>query len=137
METIHDRIKKVRLSEKLDQEQFSISLNLKRNSISLIENKKRNPSDRTIADLCREFNINEDWLRTGNGGDENMYFHLTSSEKAYNKFGYIMENSAPSKKAALSILLELLYEFPDEKWDLIVNEYMEQAKGCEDKKRED
>jgi len=25
------------------------------------------PSDRTIADICREFNINEAWLRTGEG----------------------------------------------------------------------
>ena len=25
------------------------------------------PSDRTITDICREYNVNEDWLRTGNG----------------------------------------------------------------------
>ena len=27
----------------------------------------RTPSDRTIADICREFNVSEHWLRTGEG----------------------------------------------------------------------
>ena len=33
----------------------------------MLEKGERVPSDRTISDICREFNVNEDWLRTGNG----------------------------------------------------------------------
>ena len=36
-----------------------------------------------------------------------------------------MENSSPSKKAALSVLLELLYNVPDEQWDMIMKQYDE------------
>lgn len=52
---------------KISQADFAEMLNLKRNSISLIEVGKRNPSDRTISDICEKFNVSENWLRTGTG----------------------------------------------------------------------
>ena len=61
------RIKEIRETLKLSQSGFANMLNLKRNSISLIEVGKRNPSDRTILDICQKFNVSEDWLRTGAG----------------------------------------------------------------------
>lgn len=57
----------VRKQNKLNQEEFAERLNLSRNFINQVENGKRNLSDRTILDICREFNINEEWLRTGEG----------------------------------------------------------------------
>ena len=38
-----------------------------------------------------------------------MFVKSTPYEQAYNRFGYIMENSTPAKKAALSMLLEMVY----------------------------
>ena len=61
------RIKELRHALKLSQSEFAEALNLKRNSITLIETGKRSPSDRTIADICREFKVNEEWLRNGTG----------------------------------------------------------------------
>ncbi len=61
------RIKELRETLKLSQSGFANMLNLKRNSISLIEVGKRNPSDRTILDICQKFNVSENWLRTGTG----------------------------------------------------------------------
>ena len=52
-----------------------------------------------------------------------MFEPVSAYEKAYNRFGYIMENSSPTKKAALSVLLELLYSVPDEQWDLLIEEF--------------
>lgn len=72
--------------------------------------------------ICKEFNVNEEWLRTGKG---EMFVQVTPYEKAYNRFGYIMENSSPSKKAALSVLLELLYSVPDEQWNLLMQQFEE------------
>ena len=57
-----------------------------------------------------------------------MYIDVSPYENAYNRFGYIMENSSPSKKAALTMLLELLYEVPDDKWELIMRQF-EEIKG--------
>ena len=61
---MNTRIKEVK---GLSQADFAEMLNLKRNSISLIEVGKRNPSDRTIVDICNTFNVSEEWLRTGEG----------------------------------------------------------------------
>ncbi len=64
---INERLKKIRETLKLNQNDFASKLNLQRNSISLIENGKRNLSDRTIKDICTKFNVNEEWLLYGTG----------------------------------------------------------------------
>ncbi len=61
------RIIKIRNDFKLNQANFASKINLSRNAITFIETGRRNPSDRTISDICREFNVNEHWLRTGEG----------------------------------------------------------------------
>ena len=60
-----NRIIYLREQEGLSQEKFAQRLGLSRNFINQAENGKKNFSDRTIKDICREFNINEDWLRYG------------------------------------------------------------------------
>lgn len=67
MIVINKRLKQVRQSYGLTQQQFAESINVSRNYIGLIEIGQREPSDRTISDICREFNVNEKWLRTGEG----------------------------------------------------------------------
>lgn len=66
---IHERIKYLR--EKvlnLKQSEMSLMLGLKQGSLSDIERKKtKTVTDRIIKDISREFNINENWLRTGEG----------------------------------------------------------------------
>ena len=63
---MNERIKKVRKSLELTQQEFAERIGMKRNSIALIENG-RNTSDQTVFAICREFNVNEEWLRTGAG----------------------------------------------------------------------
>lgn len=64
---MNERIKQIREALGMSQKAFAESINLKRNSLSLIELEKRNPSDRTISDICEKYNVNEEWLRTGVG----------------------------------------------------------------------
>ncbi len=123
--TIEDRILIIREKLELSQEEFGERIGVTKSTISLLERKLRNPSERVIRDICREFNINEEWLRNGVGGEDNMFINVTPQEKAYNRFGYIMENATPSKKAALSVLLEMLYSIPDEQWDLMMKQFEE------------
>ncbi len=63
---MNERIKKVRKALDLTQQEFGERIGMKRNSIALIENG-RNTSDQTVFAICREFNVNEEWLRTGVG----------------------------------------------------------------------
>ena len=64
---MHKRIALVRKKKQYTQDNFADRLNLTKNFISLIETGKRDPSDRTINDICEKFDVNESWLRTGKG----------------------------------------------------------------------
>ena len=63
-----DRLKYIRKYFMLSQEEFGKKINIKsRSHISSLEKGTKNITDRIISDVCREFNINENWLRTGKG----------------------------------------------------------------------
>ena len=48
-------------------EKFAAGVGLSLTAISLLESGTNNPSNQTILSICREFGINEEWLRTGEG----------------------------------------------------------------------
>ena len=62
-----NRIKSVRASRGLTQEQFAERVGVSRNYVARIEIGERTPSDLAIRAICREFGVNETWLRTGVG----------------------------------------------------------------------
>lgn len=64
---MNERIKELRKQLGLTQEEFASRLSLSRNYIAQIEIGTKVPSERTISDICREYNINEEWLRYGTG----------------------------------------------------------------------
>lgn len=61
------RIKEVRLAMNLTMEKFGEKIGMKRNSLSQVENGINSVSNQLRAAVCREFNVNESWLRTGEG----------------------------------------------------------------------
>lgn len=67
METIGQRITKCIKESGLTKTAFAEKLNVSQGFVSNLCLGKKIPSDRTIADICREFNISEHWLRTGEG----------------------------------------------------------------------
>ena len=73
-------IKKVRFAERI---------NIDQSYVTQLTSGKRNPSDRTISDICREFNVREEWLRTGTG---KMFLDFTEDEFA--KAAAVLSNDA-------------------------------------------
>lgn len=67
MQEMKDRIVSIRKESELTQEEFGKELNLSQNYVWMLESGKRAPSARTIIDLCKKFQISEEWLRTGEG----------------------------------------------------------------------
>lgn len=67
MNEINDRISAIVSATGLTKTAFAKQLNVTQQYISNLCLGKKTPSDRTITDICREFNVNEAWLRTGEG----------------------------------------------------------------------
>ena len=75
---MNERIRELREALKKSQDEFAKELELSRNYISLVENGQRNLSSQSIKLLCSIHNVNEEWLRTGNG---EMFIQKTKDEE--------------------------------------------------------
>jgi len=62
-----ERIKEVRKALKLNQTEFGARLGIKQTTVAGYETGAKNPMDSVILSICREYNVNETWLRTGEG----------------------------------------------------------------------
>lgn len=65
--TIGERIRKIRKELDLTQAAFAARIGSVQNSVTGYENGRRNPSQPVISLICSEFNVNEEWLKTGAG----------------------------------------------------------------------
>ena len=102
--TLGERIKKVRKTLDLTQHEFSDRIGMKRNSIAQVE-MGRNTSEQTIISICREFNVNETWLRTGEG---EMFLQLSKDEEIAAYLGQIMSDDEESfRRRMISVLCRL------------------------------
>lgn len=81
MSEINTRIAAVIQASGLTKTAFAERVKVSQQHISRLA-KDGTPSDRTIADICREFNVNEHWLRTGEG----EMFSTLSREEEITKF---------------------------------------------------
>ncbi|MCE4883856.1 helix-turn-helix domain-containing protein [Clostridioides difficile] len=64
---LNKRLKTLRKELGLNQTQMGNKLFLSQDHISSLETGRRDLTDRIINDICKEFNVNENWLRTGEG----------------------------------------------------------------------
>ena len=64
---MNTRIKEIRSDANLSQEEFAKRLNISRGQVACYETGRRGLSNRTILDICDKFDINEEWLRCGEG----------------------------------------------------------------------
>lgn len=115
MEQPNERLKRLRKNElNLSQEAFAKQINLSRSNLGNIETKKINLTDRVIADICRAFHVNREWLEKGTepifvkfppeeGADslddeiEKLYVKLSDKNKQY-LCGYIHRLLEEQKK---------------------------------------
>jgi len=105
------RIKEVRKAAKLTQAAFGDRLGITQNYVALIEGGQREPSDRTLRDICREFNVSETWLRTGAG---EMRAAQTREEELTELVAGLMADRPESfRSALLTVLLRFRPDGPE------------------------
>ncbi len=64
---MNNRIKEIRKSNNLSMEKFGEKIGITKSSVSLLESGKNSPSEQTVKLICREFGVNDEWLRYGTG----------------------------------------------------------------------
>ena len=65
--SIGERLKLIRKESGLNQTEFGARINLSQTTIGLYESDNRVITDRALSQICSTFNINEEWLKTGEG----------------------------------------------------------------------
>lgn len=100
-----DRIKQVRKNSGLTQTAFGEKIGVKGNTVTGWETGIRTPSDAVINSICREFNIDETWLRTGEG---EMFQPVSRDEEIASFMGDIMRGEDPDfRRQLISVLARL------------------------------
>ena len=64
---MNERLKDLRKRLGLTQQEFAERLGIKRNAVTNYEVGRNAPADMVVSLICREFNVSEAWLRTGEG----------------------------------------------------------------------
>ena len=105
MEHLSERIVELIKALGIKKTIFARTLNVSQAFVSQLCSGERVPSDRTIADICREFDVSEEWLRTGTGP---MFVEKTRDEELADFFGHVLARDDFKQRllAALSRLDE-------------------------------
>lgn len=107
---MNNRIKLLRKTLGLTQENFAQKIGITKSSVSLLESGQNKASSQTIYILCKEFNVNEKWLRNGTG----EMFNDEDKELEY----YLGQISADSDEFKRSLIKNICKLSPEE-WETL------------------
>ena len=104
---MNERLKKLRKTLDMTQQEFADKLRVPRNTIGGYEVGKSNPSDAAVNNICNTFNVNEEWLREGKG---EMFIKMTRDEEIATFIGKTLHSEEDSFKKRLISALSALNE---------------------------
>ncbi len=110
--TVNERVKELRKTKKLTTEKFGNSLGVSRAAISNIENGNRSVTDQMFTSICREYNVNPDWLRSGKG----EMFSENEEEYLFRWVGRVLKDKPESFKKRF---LNFLSSLDDNDWEAL------------------
>lgn len=112
---MNTRIRELRKSLKLTQQEFGNKIGLSKASIGNIENGIINLTDRNLSLICSTYNVNENWLRNGEG---EMLNPMSEDEEFAYMIGALMAEDCEYKKKFIKSMLELDDELD---WTIVTN----------------
>lgn len=105
MKEMNERISAIIEASGIKKTVFADRLNVSQAFVSQLCSGVKQPSDRTIADICREFDVNETWLRTGEG---EMFIQRTRNQQITDFLGdLIKEEDGTFKKRLIEAMSKL------------------------------
>ena len=113
---MNERVKELRTVLGLSAEKFGARVGVTRSAISRIENGTVNVTGQMIISICREFNVNEEWLRNGSG---EMFNTLSQDEELAYIVGQALPHADDFVKDTFIALGRLSQEFTADDWQVV------------------
>ena len=113
---MNERVKQLREALGLSQEALGARVGVTRGSISRLESGTNNVTPAMVISLCREFNVNEEWLRNGTG---EMFNSLSQEEELAYIVGQALPQADDYVKDTFIALGRLSHEFTADDWKVV------------------
>lgn len=117
------RVKELRKELDLTLEKFSDPLGVGKTAISNIENGSRNLTDQMIASICREYRVNEEWLRTGEG---EVFVKLSPAEEVASYVSDLLEDDGENPLYGIIIQIMKTYSGLSPKSQEVIRDFARQ-----------
>lgn len=121
------RLKAVRKAIGLTQQEFADRLGIKRGAVANYEIGRNDPIDAVISLICREFGVNETWLRTGEG---EMFAPVDPENQLMEWAGRVLADSSDSFRARF---VRMMMGLTDKEWAVLE----EKARQLLDEEKDD
>lgn len=116
--------------KKYTQQEFADKLDLSQNYIWQIEKGERTPSDRTIADICREFGVNRVWLETGVGDP-------LQPKNRHDELKAVFADVLSGRQSDKNAFIEAIATLPDDVFTVLVRSWISAAEEMKQKLKEE
>lgn len=123
---LRTKLLKERENKKYTQKDFADRLGLSENFVWQLEKGDRIPSDRTVADICREFGVNRVWLETGVG---EPFQPKDKREELKAVFSDVLSGRQCEKNA----FIEAIAQLPDDVFPVLVKSWIAAAEQMKEK----
>ncbi|MBP3319101.1 MAG: helix-turn-helix transcriptional regulator [Ruminiclostridium sp.] len=114
---MNERIKAVRKHYRMNQTEFGVEIGLSQTTVASYENGKRDPLNVSIQAICTRFNVDEHWLRTGEG---EMFKPQTEREEMHMLFAQFMAgDDDPDLQRFKEALFTVLLRTTRDEWRIL------------------
>ena len=113
---IVDRLELVRKEQDLNGSECAKTVNLTGAAYSQVKNKTRPPSRRFILEVCKQFNVSEEWLETGQG---EMYRQKPRTLDRLSEAVLRVVHTENAFSDIIEVILEMYYEMSEEKQKIV------------------
>ena len=124
--TENERVRELRKAKSLTLDEFGEKIGLKKSALSHIENGKVILTDKNRRSICREFNVREEWLRTGDGP---MYIERDGEDELKEMVNNLLSGESAAFKRRLIAVLSSLDE---SQWVFLEQKLMEIVQAKEE-----
>ena len=107
---MNERIKAVRAALGLSQQEFAEKIGIKRGAVANYEVGRNEPIDAVVSLICKTYNVNENWLRTGDG---EMFIQISRDQEIMDFVADTMQDDEDNFRRRFLLALARL---PSERW---------------------